>query len=96
MKRVINVKWSGFGLLGSEIVGWSKKFFCWEIIALLLYKLRAYFGGVLRVAAGTCCKIMNLLEKPRKWAKNLQKKRCFFMPLFAGEVLYLHPILIKK
>jgi len=41
------------------------------MMALLFYKLRGDFGGVLRVAAGTCCKIMNLLEKPRKWAEKL-------------------------
>jgi hypothetical protein len=29
------------------------------------------FGGVLRLAAGNCCNIVNLLEKPRKYAKNL-------------------------
>jgi hypothetical protein len=26
------------------------------------------FGGVLRIAAGMCSKIANLLEKPRNWA----------------------------
>lgn len=65
------------------------------MIALLLYKIWAVFGGVLRVAAGTCCKIMNLLEKPRKWAKNLQKKKCIFMLLFVGEVLFLHSQIFK-
>ena len=28
------------------------------------------FGGVLRLAAGNCCNIVNLLEKPRKYAKK--------------------------
>jgi hypothetical protein len=32
--------------------------------------MRANFGGVLRVAAGNCSKIVNLLEKPRKYAKK--------------------------
>ena len=31
----------------------------------------ADFGGVLRLAAGNCCNIVNLLEKPRKYTKNL-------------------------
>jgi hypothetical protein len=35
-----------------------------------LYKTWVVFGGVLRVAAGNCSKIVNLLEKPRKYAKN--------------------------
>ena len=32
------------------------------------------FGGVLRVAAGNCCNIVNLLEKPRKYTKNFVLK----------------------
>jgi hypothetical protein len=53
------------------------------------------FGGVLRVAAGMCSKIANLLEKPRILAGNflefVDKNRLVCLFMFERESIYLHP-----
>ena len=47
-------------------MGFGEKFYCLVDFLRFLYKTWVVFGGVLRIAAGMCSKIANLLEKNKE------------------------------
>lgn len=60
-----------FCKVGDCNLGFGKKYFCLVDFLRFIYKMWVVFGRVLRLAAGNCSNIVNLLEKPRKYTKNL-------------------------